>query len=453
MHRGAALLLAWTLALPVRADGWTQVAPMRAAADTATLLATLTATGVTTWRVTADGLRRAAVTGFAGRAAGAAVADFDRDGGDELVLATAAGIALVEPAEAARALAGSRVAGRVRLEVGDVDGDHWPDVLALRGGVVQWWRNVEDPLTPGARTLLPDALPDQRWRSRPVRDVIAADLDGDGRQELVLAQGVAGAVVLVNAPHGLRPAPFAGLATVPAERVAVVDLDGDGRSDVVLAGRQGERLSVAAAMNRGAAGLELAARIELPAARRPWLGAIDWDLDGIEDVAVASGDSLRVLSPAGGTWRTVARVAPAGAPAGVVDTGRGGSAIVIGAADATPRLLAPARPPGEHWIGVVLEGHRHRPVVDASVVAVRRDGTRIARRAGGRRATLALGPFAQWDMLAVYWPGGRVVRLEMPGLDRYLTAREPDPAPGAVGERPVGPLQRWTPALECGVGG
>lgn len=444
-------------ALPVQADAWLRAALMRRSADGAIELATVGARGIVTWAIAGTALRRVDRIDFARPAAGAAVADFDRDGADEVALAGGSGVILLEPGDAAGAGPVEAAAGRLVLRVADVDADGWPDVVALHDGGLHWWRNVDDPLLAGRRTLLPDALPDATWRQHAVRDLLAADLDGDGRQELVLARGAAGVLVLVNAPDGLRAAPFPGLAAVPAGRVAVADLDGDGRSDLAVAGRDvdGDGLVVTAAMNRGARGLEVAARVRLPAGGPPWIGPIDWDLDGVEDLAVATGPGrARVLSWGSAEWRPLVSLELPGPPRAVVDTGDGRAAIVAGGArDGAPRLVAPAPRPGAHWLGVVLEGYRHRPVADAGIVLVRRDGRRLARRAGARRVAVQLGAFGQWDMLAVYWPGGRVVRHEVRGLERYVTVTEPDPAVRPAGDRAVGRPQRWRPMLECGVAG
>lgn len=119
-----------------------------------------------------------------------AAADFDGNGTVDLAVATAAGeptlVFLNLPGDDASTLAFSSIP----LSAGDVSGAH---------------------------------------------DIAAADLDGDGDVDLVVAGAEGGSLLLVNeGAASFQPMPV-GPADTPARAVTVADLDGDGLPDIVFA--------------------------------------------------------------------------------------------------------------------------------------------------------------------------------------------------------------------------
>ncbi|GLH70570.1 hypothetical protein GETHPA_21030 [Geothrix rubra] len=174
--------------------------------------------------------------------------------------------------------------------VADFTGDGHPDV-AVADGVRVNSRVLLLAQSPSqAGTLLPPV-------SVPVgtghgyRDLAAADVDGDGRPDLVLAGNDVVAVLLQQAGGG-----FASPTFLPAgshvEGVAAADLDGDGRMDLVAAnagnapdgGRGGATVTV---FLQRQPGQFTATSIPVPdGARQVAVG--DLDGDGLPDLAVVS---------------------------------------------------------------------------------------------------------------------------------------------------------------------
>ena len=79
--------------------------------------------------------------------------------------------------------------------VGDVDGDHFPDLVGLQSGNVLWSKNTAGVLGPAQPVTMPFG----------VTTFATGDLDGDGRSDLVACNtGAANGVLAIlhsNAPN------------------------------------------------------------------------------------------------------------------------------------------------------------------------------------------------------------------------------------------------------------
>lgn len=156
-----------------------------------------------------------------------AVADVDGDGLPEFIMGQRGGniywYDYQEPGQWTRYLLGTESPSDVGGCALDVDGDGWLDFVA--GGA--WYRNSRNPrLKPFQRFVFDKNLTD-------VHDVVAADIDGDGKLE----------IITMSDKNNLRWYKIPADPTQPWERhdigpavhagVSVGDIDGDGDLDIV----------------------------------------------------------------------------------------------------------------------------------------------------------------------------------------------------------------------------
>jgi hypothetical protein len=170
----------------------------------------------------------------------------------------------------------------------DVDGDGWIDLIA--GGV--WFQNPQNPRA-GAfiQHIYDDSIQTE------IHDIIAEDLDGDGKPE-VLALGDREGCFIYHIPGNPTQEPWVK-DTVTLEVLdsradihagvfpkGVGDIDGDGDKDIVMPGRWYR--------NDGGSWT----RMFLPygsagywgLSSRSWV--IDWDGDGDNDIVMVGGDQV-----------------------------------------------------------------------------------------------------------------------------------------------------------------
>jgi hypothetical protein len=218
---------------------------------------------------------------------------------------------------------------------------------------------------------------------RATRAVALADLDGDGRLDvLVLRDGVSAVYRLTTVHSTTGAVTFTAgptLATTGATSVAVGDVDGDGRADVVVGGTTTWLFRNAGGTGASWAGL-LAAATVAGAGSATGLALADLDNDGRRDLVVvrSTGDHAVYRNP-GGTWTgfgspTFALTASAARAVAVGDLDGNGYADVVIAADGAPSVVHLNKGPGPvatgHWGGLEQTG--------AALPGSRTDGRAVA---------------------------------------------------------------------------
>jgi hypothetical protein len=152
--------------------------------------------------------------------------DLDNDGRPEYVVGQQYGSLFVykfqTPQRWARRLLGERSPSDVGACALDVDGDGWTDIVT--GGA--WYRNSRDLEKPFERLLFDPAL-------TGVHDLLAADIDGDGRPEILTMSDKNDLRWYRIPPDPAQPWPFHSIGPAVHAGLSVGDLDGDGDLDVV----------------------------------------------------------------------------------------------------------------------------------------------------------------------------------------------------------------------------
>jgi VCBS repeat-containing protein len=225
-----------------------------------------------------------------------AIADLDRDGDLDVVLAAAAGapdraFLAANGAFTTTALGAASLDSRA-VTVGDINGDAFVDLVFAN---------------PGGSSVLVNSGSGGVFTARPrvgagdARDVLLIDLLGDALPELVIANGDGNATIYGNSGGVFAPA--LTLATGPTSSVAAGDFNADGRADVVF-GRETATPPPATPsslvwLNGVASGAQLFLSDELGAAATSALLVKDYDLDSRNDVLALNAAGIRIFTNAG----------------------------------------------------------------------------------------------------------------------------------------------------------
>jgi hypothetical protein len=239
---------------------------------------------------------QAVTAGYMGETALAA-GDFNRDGKIDVAVASAdfnVNLMLGNGDGSFSAGVGSSVGeAPAALAAGDLDGDGAPDLV------------VAIPATNDVTVLLHavdrGGSADGRFQdaqnypvSGQALQIVAGDLDGDGRSDLVVATGPAGASVLMSRSDGtFRSAPNTPLLL---SRMALGDMNGDGILDLVGSVRNlGARDQITVQVGNGDGTFRIGWVMDSGAEIVRTIAIADLNGDGLLDVAAAANGPSSVL--------------------------------------------------------------------------------------------------------------------------------------------------------------
>lgn len=427
-----------------------------------------------------DATRGSGLDSLRGEPQGVAAADYDGDGRVDLLVTLYDGIALLKNTgghfgdvtrEAGLTLGGWTTSAAFA----DVDGDSWLDLYVGRyvrfaPGMPEFRRNGDALLTLGPDAY--EAEPGVFFRGNgrggfreatreaglaeahgKTLGVIFADYDGDGDQDLYLANDQTLADFYVNDGHGrFRNMGLENGTAVAASGRAQSgmgvdwgDYDGDGRLDLVVTTFYNEAKSL---YHQGTGGMfeDRSQLAGLSAARLPWTGFgvafLDLDNDGEPDLVIANGhpaDQIdrvlpsvgyrqppQVFANSGAVFRDVSpaagpafqqRIAGRGLAAADFD-GDGRLDVAIASLTGPPLLLHNESKAG-NWVTVRLQGRGPNHSTLGATVSVN-DGrrTQVQTIQTGRSYMAAFLPEAHFGLgqsgsasAEVHWPDGRVQRV------------------------------------------
>jgi len=196
--------------------------------------------------------------------------------------------------------------GPIQVVLADLDGDGNPDLLVANAydHTISIYRNTSTNGLLAPASFAPRITFQRAEASDSPLNVLTADIDGDGKLDLVVPDYAASVVSIyrnLSTPGNISTNSFAAPVNFPVgpspRGVAVMDLDGDGRPEIVTANTGNATVSIL--RNLASPGAlttnSFAPEFELPVGDSPQAVAVaDLDGDGLPDLMVANANSAFV---------------------------------------------------------------------------------------------------------------------------------------------------------------
>ena len=199
--------------------------------------------------------------------------------------------------------------GPLRVVIGDLDGDGKPDLVEMNyyDGTVAVYRSLSTNGMLAASSFAAPVVLSIPGAANSLFGLALADLDGDGRLDVVVADWNLNKISIfqnIGSPGSLTSGSFAARVDVSVSgspaAVAVADLDGDGKPEIITANQSGNTVSIL--QNIGTGGTitmsSFASPVNFPVGPSPFgVAIVDLDGDGRPDVVTLNqNDSNRKVS-------------------------------------------------------------------------------------------------------------------------------------------------------------
>ena len=186
-------------------------------------------------------------------------------------------------------LLGAATTGTLALDIADVSGDGWPDIITSPNTNAQKILVLKNPANGSLAFSAPSSVTVAGGAN--INDIASADFNNDGLLDIVVAdRGSNKAFVLLNKTNLIFSSvnSSTGFATPTAHGVDVGDMNGDGFADFVIGGRDLDNPQVNIFINNGASNpLFTATKIVTPKSNY-FVRVGDFDGDAKPDIAVTA---------------------------------------------------------------------------------------------------------------------------------------------------------------------
>lgn len=185
--------------------------------------------------------------------------------------------------------------------VGDIDGDGRPDIIQMDGQQPTLLKVIQNNSVGGQLSSASFSAPVGYNGGNGIQFMAVADLDGDGKPEIITANRTDGTVTVylnTSVPGTIDNNTLAAGVSYPAGKgpfhVAIADIDGDGKADIIVSNTDSNTFSVLKNLSTTGTinGTSFSAPVTYFSGNAPDLLDVgDLDGDGKPDIAVCNGQS------------------------------------------------------------------------------------------------------------------------------------------------------------------